>query len=303
MTEARRIEAERIRRQVLWEALLEAGGPLGVPPHVLRHLGLYAGQQGIFVDRLHTGALNPGQGVTVSLLHKGTRYADDLAEDGVLYHYPQTRRPPGRDRAEIEATKAAGGLSLPVFVIIQPSRNRAVRDVQRGWVEDWDDAAQIFLVGFGDAAAPRMDPSDDEDVPFRLTAARSERQRLVMARPGQQRFKFAVIRRYGASCAVCRVGVPEVLDAAHLRPKEARGSDHPGNGLLLCALHHRAWDADLFAIHPETLALHTRVRGPTAAALRITESSIVHLVRRPHPDALAWRWRRWLRANAAEQTA
>jgi hypothetical protein len=30
------------------------------------------------------------EGVAVGLLHTGSSYADDLAEGGVIYHYPQT---------------------------------------------------------------------------------------------------------------------------------------------------------------------------------------------------------------------
>ena len=42
--------------------------------------------------------------VAVGLLHAGSSYADDLDEDGVLYHDPSTKRNPGRDEAVVEAT-------------------------------------------------------------------------------------------------------------------------------------------------------------------------------------------------------
>lgn len=297
------VTAERTRRDGIWDALHRAGGPIGMSPHVLRHLGCYAGQQGIFVDKPRTRHLNAGVGVTVSLLHKGIRYADDLAEDGVLYHYPQTRRPPGRDFAEVEATKAAHALRVPVFVIVQPPRSPTTRDVYRGWVEDWDDAAMIFLVGFGEAAAATSRDAWEEEPTFSLTELRNGGERTVLARPGQQRFKFRVIKRYGAQCAVCGVGVPEVLDAAHIRPKQDHGSDDPRNGLLLCALHHRAWDADLFGVHPDTLALHVRQGGPSAQALRISRTSLAHLPQPPHVTALEWRWRKWRQRSAADQIA
>jgi len=56
-------------------------------------------------------------GVTVSVLHTGSSYPDDLANDGVIYHYPTTSRPPGRGASEIEATKEAARLRLPIFVV------------------------------------------------------------------------------------------------------------------------------------------------------------------------------------------
>jgi hypothetical protein len=106
------------RRRGMCETLLHAGGPKGVAPGVLRDLGIYGGAQGVWVDKARTGSLTEdATGVTVGLLHTGSSYADDLSDDGVIYHYPNTNRPRGRDLAEIEATKAAGRLGLPVFVI------------------------------------------------------------------------------------------------------------------------------------------------------------------------------------------
>jgi putative restriction endonuclease len=49
-----------------------------------------------------------------------------------------------------------------------------------------------------------------------------------------------------------------VLDAIHLAEKAAKGVDHPENGLVLCATHHRAFDRGLFAIEPATLRIVTR---------------------------------------------
>lgn len=105
---------------------------MGAKPSVLRELGIYGGAQGIWVDKARTtDVVSDGQGVTVALLHKGTRYADDLSEDCALYHYPQTARPEGRDRGEIEATKWASRLSLPVFFIARSERRYAVRRIVR----------------------------------------------------------------------------------------------------------------------------------------------------------------------------
>jgi|SRR6266496_3257509 len=82
-----------------------------------------------------------GIGATVGLLHTGSSYPDDISDDAVLYHYPKTGRPPSRDKSEVDATKAAGKLRLPVFVIKYPTPNSSFRQVHLGWVEDWDDSA------------------------------------------------------------------------------------------------------------------------------------------------------------------
>lgn len=107
-------------------------------------------------------------GVTVRVLHTGRHYADDLSENEILYHYPRTGRPPARDRLEIEATKAAGRLGLPVFVITQPRRGLRTRDVHLGWVEDWDDDAEWLLISFSDSPAAIPEPEITEETPFNL---------------------------------------------------------------------------------------------------------------------------------------
>jgi hypothetical protein len=99
---------ELVRRLKLWEQVSarEVGN---VDPGTLRSSLLYGGAQGIWVDKGTTGGLAK-DGVTVSILHTGRHYPDDLSDDGLLYHYPTTRRPPGRDAAEIQATKSAAAL-------------------------------------------------------------------------------------------------------------------------------------------------------------------------------------------------
>ena len=94
-------------------------------PSLLGELGIYGGAQGVWVDKQQTKAAAPATGVAVSLLHTGATYADDLADDGVIYHYPSTKRR-GKGRAEIAAVKAEGA-PLPVFVIISsgPQQGRS----------------------------------------------------------------------------------------------------------------------------------------------------------------------------------
>lgn len=289
------IQQKLDHRRGMWNALLDAGGPKGVVPSVLRDLGIYGGAQGVWVDKSRTGSLTEdGAGTTVGLLHTGSSYADDLSDDGVLYHYPSTNRPRGRDVGEIEATKAAGRLGLPVFVITYPSPGSARRNVHLGWVESWDDSLETYLITFGESQ-PSPLVAETEEQPFRLVEERRTTRRQVDARIGQQRFKFLVLQRYGERCAVCGISAPQLLDAAHLRPKSERGSDDPRNGLVLCASHHRALDTRLFAIEPGSLRLRYTPSGPGAASLRMDYSTLEHLRKKPHAEALKWLWNRWQR--------
>lgn len=197
--------------------------------------------------------------------------------------------------AEVNATKAAGRLQLPFFVITYPTPNSSVRDVKLGWVESWDDESRTFLIAFGNEP-PAMEVADlvDEE-PFVLVAAQQRVTREVRVRDGQQRFKFRVFKRYGPRCAVCGLAVLDLLDAAHICPKLASGTDDPRNGLVLCANHHRAFDAGLYAINPSTLRIHCRSNGPDVAALGITCESVAHLAKSPHIEALSWLWVAWER--------
>jgi len=282
---------ERARRSEAWAVLLREGGPLAVSPKVLRKLGIYGGAQGIWVDKGRTAGLtSSGAGIAVGILHTGSSYADDLSADGVLYHYPRTGRGEARDRAEIDATKEAGRQKLPIFVITYPSPHAAKRDVRLGWVEDWDDNARAFLISFGDEQ-PEQQRAPHEDAGFQLVTGRRTQTREVEARKGQPRFKFRVLARYGPRCAVCDLEVGAVLDAAHLCPDSEGGTDDPRNGLVLCAVHHRALDSGLFLVDPDNLVLQMPPSGISPDALRLTRKDLRHLARYPHRDALQWLWR------------
>jgi hypothetical protein len=289
-------------RKVMWELLLERGGPKEISPGVLLALGIYGGAQGIWVDKRRTSTLTQdGQGVTVSLTHSGKSYPDDWSEDGVIYHYPNTHRPPGRDTSEIEATKNAGRFGVPVFVITHTSRSK--RDVFIGWVTGWDDESKQFLVLFDNTfqlsstKARQILEENSKENPFVLYQKERGTKHTVIGRTGQQSFKFQVLKRYGPKCAVCEIEVLALLQAAHLVPREHHGSYDPRNGLVLCANHHLAFDTNLFSINPKTLELCYRTSGPEARSLQISAKDLQHLKNLPHVDALTWRYNYWVQYN------
>ena len=89
---------------------------------------------------------------------------------------------------------------------------------------------------------------------------------------------------------MCGLNVPELLEAAHIIPDEHDGADDPRNGLVLCCNHHRAYDSNLFLIDPKSLKLHYIKPGSSGSYLRIIRTDLLHLSRKPHPEALQWRW-------------
>ncbi|MFC5214297.1 HNH endonuclease [Streptomyces coerulescens] len=285
------VEQERAWRLAVWANLMDRRDDNGLlTADAVRDAGAYGNFRGIWADLSRTKKVHP-YGVTMGLKHTGQHYPDDLSETGVLYHYPVTKAR-GRDLAEVNATKAAAELKLPVFVIAEVGEYRTV---QLAWVEGWEDESSLFLVEFGDKAPERIidrDRSDDE--PFSLEGNRSrKRTSSVTVRPDQARFKLEVFRRYGPRCPLSGIAVPQMIEAAHLRGDADGGSSDARNGLPMNAALHRAFDAHLFAIHPDTFTVEVRPEGPS-----LDELGIIHprldLPRPPHTDALAWRYKEWL---------
>ncbi|MCS3859471.1 HNH endonuclease [Salinibacter ruber] len=284
------------RRHEMWEELCERGGPQSVGSTLVRELGIYRGQAGIWRDKDQTAGLtDDGSGVTVSVLHTGQSYADDLSEGGVIYHYPETGRIGSRDENEVEATKNACRLGIPIFVVVYPEEDDSKRDVHLGRVADWNDETEEFLILFdADFNAPGETASEvREREPFQLTSERSGRTSPQLTRPEQGRFSFNVFKRYGKKCAVCEISVGDMLVAAHIRGKAEDGSDDARNGLVLCKNHHAAFDSGLFSIEPETHLIHTQEEGPSKQELRIKHSRLSPARSEPHEDAVRWHWERW----------
>ena len=87
-------------------------------------------------------------------------------------------------------------------------------------------------------------------------------------------------------------GKPAKREAAHIVPKEAGGSDDPRNGLALCVLHHRMFDAGMFTVLPSTGRIIPG-RDLQLSDLRLLHEDINHISRKPHDEALEWRWKGW----------
>ena len=132
-------------REVIWAELRDHPSWPLLSPELLREVGLYGGAAGIWLDKSKTSQISQS-GVAVSVLHTGKHYDDDVDEDGIIYHYPTTRRHPSFDANEIESVKQAGILQIPIFVILKKGKYREVR---RAWVSDFDDVNRLFLIEFG----------------------------------------------------------------------------------------------------------------------------------------------------------
>lgn len=143
--EKTQLHNEVVRRFNLLTDLDSAYGSTELKTELFRELGFLAGQQGIYVDKINTSHLSDNEyGITVSVLHTGKVYDDDLYDDSIIYHYPETNRAGTRDLGEIEATKNCQRYSIPLFVISASKENKNLRDIHLGSVIDYDDNAKLF---------------------------------------------------------------------------------------------------------------------------------------------------------------
>ena len=280
-------ENEIQRRDQLFttlEGLKDANGL--VTASDLQALRIFRGGRGIWWDKESTsGQFTPG--VTVSLLHTGRHYDDDLEEDFAFYHYPATKQPT-HDKNDIECTRVAMTTGIPLFYIIERGNKREVR---RAFVE-MDDEKDVFLIRFGNTPKPFSGNTLEQVIatPFPIIEQKVRKIATHKVRSNQKAFSIAARRYYGTVCAFCQISVPILLDAAHIIPDEKNGPNDPRNALILCATHHRAFDEGIVFIRPEDLALVQGNGQVTLDEAGVKMRSLSHLVNKPHDHPIRWRW-------------
>jgi len=261
------VEAERSRRAQLWQRLCGASDPERTTSRDIGAAGIRPAStgQGIFRDVENTSHLGP-HGVTLALYIGGAIYDDQFDPQGGTYRYPQSSDRGSRDANEVAATKAAKHLELPVFLVTAVDE-RGARRVDTVRVDDYDDDQGAFLLTFEDVATTTGIPPKAGEAP--VGSARERRSSTRLARPGQQRFRFEVLKHHGIRCALCGLALEPLIEAAHIVGVANDGVDSPSNGLPLCRNHHRAFDLDLIAIDPDGLRVVSSPTGPSLDALGV----------------------------------
>ena len=282
------LEEELFWREATWAEIQKHPSWPNLDASYVREMGLYNGSAGVYADFNTTRSLGPA-GAAVSVKSSGRHYEDEISQDGMVYHYPTTRRSANHDANEVAAVKNAGDLGLPIFVILEQGSSRVV---QMARVTDSDDLNRIFLFEFGEAVSQKL-AIEPDTAPFEIHSHRRISEAQVTRLERSPRFKFETIKRYRGVCAVTDISVVQMLDGAHVVPVKNGGSDDLRNGLLLSASHHRAYDAHLWVIKPETLEIVTRPDGPSLEAMKFARKDVEHLAvagTLPHPHALERRF-------------
>jgi putative restriction endonuclease len=112
-------------------------------------------------------------------------------------------------------------------------------------------------------------------------------------------FREVLLTEYNFACAIC--GMKFVVDdlheaqAAHIVPKNKKGTDDPRNGLTLCRAHHWAFDEGLFTLTSDyTVTISPLVQRADSRKFEMLSlaGQALHRPQRevilPHAAALAW---------------
>jgi len=93
--------------------------------------------------------------------------------------------------------------------------------------------------------------------PIDLARRREYALAVVRRRILQPVFREGVLAAYTERCALCRLHRAELLDAAHIKSDAEGGEPIIPNGIAMCAIHHRAFDAHMIGIRPDYV-IHIR---------------------------------------------
>lgn len=285
------VEQELLRRLDQWETARKSPNWPFLTAGEVRDLGIYGGGSGVWVNKKLTSSVAE-DGVAVGLLHTGRHYDDDIDDTGVLYHYPTTLRTSARDVNEIQAMKNSKNLGIPTFVI----RNvGARRKIDLGWFYDFDDKLRICVLtfhGVDPASNSFLSPPKIEPEPTGLFGPRRRTVAEVTRAERDPLFKFNILRKFDGRCLLTSLDVTEMLDAAHVIPVASGGTESLDNGLLLSASVHRAFDAGLWAINPRTLAVESKLGGPTIKRMKLSNLDLTSASHLLNVEALEYRYER-----------
>ncbi len=111
------------------------------------------------------------------------------------------------------------------------------------FITDWDPRTLKVRLEF---AVPNQHPV----IVFPEAGERRYAMRIHKQRLHQASFRHVLIKAYSSQCAITRLAVPQLLDAAHIVPDtdEMLGQPIVSNGLLLSKTHHAAFDQNLIGI-------------------------------------------------------
>lgn len=209
--------------------------------------------RGFKYDGSRVAFLNPQKGIHRAACQRGpaalsiktsinSPYDDGETDFGFRYDY---REQGGVNHADNKALRAAFSLQSPLAYFVG-SRPNWYTPIWPIFIAADHSEGQHVIVTTGEVVGLVSSPAADEEI------QRIWRTQQVRARLHQNRFRGLVIPAYHSSCAICRLKEIRLLDAAHIvEDSHEQGIAAIRNGLSLCSIHHRAFDANLVGVDPD----------------------------------------------------
>ncbi len=256
---------------------------------------------GSFQRGIHRAKQQSGPAALTLFTSPNSPYEDEIDErsDTIIYAY----RSGSMSLADNRALDAAFEMRVPLiyFKGIEPSQYMIIAPV---FVTDRDREAGLVRLTQG---VPFVDLAGEGLLS--PEPARREALREVVVRLRQQRFRREVLAAYRQRCAVCALKRPELVQAAHIAEFAEGGVEEVRNGLALCAIHHLAFDRNLMGIDPSGVVhisgrVRTQADGPMLReGIQAFHGAPIAMPaardKRPDPDRLETRFRRFREADAA----
>ena len=125
----------------------------------------------------------------------------------------------------------------------------ADREMWHEMHDDWESFAveseRAMTAAKADVEPLQPLTEDDPDRPVG-----EDRAVITTARVGQDFFRRAVLSAYNERCCITGLSIPSLLNASHIVPwrHDKANRVNPRNGLLLSALHDKAFDSELITV-------------------------------------------------------
>lgn len=229
-------------------------------------------------------------------------YEDDDGLDGYRRYKWQGHNHDASDNNAVRHT-IESGKPLIYFVGVAKSLYVANYPV---WIVGEEPEQEQFIVALDNILREQWNEAILSH-PADLALRREYALRTSKARLHQRVFRERVLIAYENQCALCRLRHTRLLDAAHIREDSDGGEPIIPNGLAMCAIHHRAFDAQVLGIRPDYVVevrpdVLVEHDGPTLQhALQGLHMENLHLPRqlaaRPDKELLAERYERFLLAS------
>jgi putative restriction endonuclease len=205
-------------------------------------LRLIAPQQGIWKPKILDAALTV---LTTYAPSPDLRpYEDDFGPDGYFRYKWRGTNPLHADNQSLRRAMELGK-PMAWFRGVRPSVYDAVYPV---WLVEEEAEQHQFVIAFEETLREGWSRELARD-PY--NPVRRYAHVLVKQRLHQQVFRHRVVLAYDSQCALCRLRHRELLDAAHIKEDAHGGEPILPNGVSMCAIHHRAFDANVLGIRPD----------------------------------------------------